>query len=119
MTTVAGAVQQLRDALAVVYPTRVAELSNTTGRVTCIIGPDGGTWETGTMCDPPPGEHRTDVLVVAAGTGQQSVLDLLQHLEPVAALISGAGWEPGDWSATETNDRPALRITATTTTNGN
>ena len=119
MTTCAAAVLQLRDALAAAYPARVAELSNTTGRTTCVVAPTGGDWETGTMCDPPPQEARADVAVVAAATGEQGVIDLLGHLEPVAALIRAAGWEPADWSADEVGDRPALRITATTTTDGN
>jgi threonine dehydrogenase-like Zn-dependent dehydrogenase len=106
-------VEALAASLGSAYPTRVAELANVPGRVTCVIVPSGGQWESGAMCTPVPTTVTAEVSVIAAGTGGQAVADLVAHLDPAADLIRGGGWDPESWAAADVEDRPAIVITAT------
>ena len=106
-------IDALAASLATAYPTRVAELSARTGQVTCVAALDRISYETGAMCDPAPIIVTATVTVIAAGTGEQGVRDLLTRADSVAALIRAAGFTVEDCDAADANDAPALAFTAT------
>ena len=103
----------LRDTLAATYPTRVAELSRHTGQVAATITPTRCEYETGALCDPQPMQLQAEVTVVAGSHGESGVLDLLSHIDHVAALIRAAGWVTGEWTPDSIEDQSAIIITAT------
>ena len=116
--TTRDVVAELVSHLGTVYPTRLAEQSNRVGgAITVVVAPTSGEWEQ-TVCEPAPATVTAVILVVAAVTGEQGTDDLLAHLEPVAALARAVGWTPTEWEAAAVDDIPALRITATTQTEG-
>lgn len=104
----AGTIEALRASLDGTFPTRIAERSNRPGTVTAIVEPTGGTYEP--VCDPPVLELTCDVLILAAGTGEQAVKDLLTRIESVEALITAAGWSPTGLDTDAPYDLPALRF---------
>jgi hypothetical protein len=94
------------------YPTRVAEVSNRPGRVTCVVWPSGGEFEESALCDPVPERVTAEVVVLSAATGARGVADLLTHKDPVASLIRAAGWEPLSWTSGAGDDQPTITFTA-------
>ena len=109
----------LADTLATVYPTRVAELSNRPGTVTCAVALQTVDYETGAMCDPVPITVTCEVVVLAARGGEQGIRDLLTHIDPVADLIRGARFAPVSYDAGATaEDLPVLIFTATANGDG-
>lgn len=117
MTTAAEAYQGLRDALAAVYPARLADRANRAGRPTCVLEPVR-TEYVDTMCDPSPLQLTGRVLLLAAMTGEQAVWDLLAHTDPVASLIRSAGWTPVGWEPDAVDDLPAVSFTVTANAEG-
>lgn len=106
-------IDALAASLATAYPTRVAELSARTGQATCVVALDGVAYDTAAMCDPAPTTVTATVTVIAAGTGEQGVRDLLTRTDSVAALIRAAGFTVEQCDAADANDAPALVFTAT------
>lgn len=109
-------VQGLVDSLATRYPARLSALSNQSGRVTCVVAPVRAVYET-PVC-PGPLQLEVDVHVVAAGSDDQAVTDMLQHLDAVADLIRAAGFTTTDWTAGNNQNRPETVIAAVASATG-
>ena len=103
----------LAAALSPTYPTRHADRSNLPGTVTAVVQWTGTEWEDGATCSPWPSTYTARVVVVAAMSGEQAVLDLYTHHDAVKLLIETAGWSVTDADADAVDDMPALVFTAT------
>ena len=58
------------------------------------------------------------MLLIAAHAGPGGIVDLLTHKDLVAEIARSVGWTPTDWRSDTVDDKPALRITMTITTEG-
>jgi len=103
----------LRDSIGSAYPARVAELSRHTGQVAATIAPTRCEYETGVLCEPVPMQLLAEVTVVAGSHSEAGVLDLLDHVDQIAALIRAAGWVVAEWTPDSIEDQAAVVITAT------
>ena len=115
--TAASAVRDLVGVLSQTYPTRTAALSNRPGRVTCVVAPLAGEYEP-IACDPTPLRLEVEVRVLAAGSDEKAVEDLLTHLDAVAGIARTAGFTPTSWRAGQTRDWPDIAITCVADTTG-
>ncbi len=102
--------------LATSYPTRRA-LSARPGRVSCVVIPTEGQYDTA-PCEPPPVTVTAEVHILAAGMDEQAVKDLPHHLDPVGLLIRKAGWTCTGWRSGTALDQPIPELVITATALG-
>lgn len=105
-------IQALADSLASTYPTTIAEQSARHGAVTATVTVERVEYED-LICDPTPMLLTVNVIVQAAAGGEQGIVDLLGHVDPVAGLIRAAAFTPIEWSPIDIDDQPAVEFTAT------
>ena len=110
MRTAAELVTALADSLARVYPARVALLSKPPGRLSVTVTPVRATYES-SVC-PGPLTLEVDVHVLAAGSDEQAVKDMLTHLGPIADLIREVGFTTSAWTSGTVEGRPETVISA-------
>lgn len=117
MRSLTDLVGDLTDALSAAYPVRVANLAYRPGRVTCVIMPTDAEYDEPSVQNGLQGLVLTvQVHVLAAGSGDQAVVDLLTHVDPVTAIMRSAGFVIGGWTASGSGtaaEIPEIVITGT------
>jgi len=117
MSSALARLQELQAALAVDYAAQIANTQVRPGAVTAAIMPSSGTYEFA-GCDTSPMEITAEVVLLSAQPGPRGAVDLLNHVDTVAALARSVAWVPTGWRPDSVDDTPALSITVTAAAEG-